>query len=166
MKATAIAIFSLLLIVWLQIYFLGAMRPLGILPNLLLVMLTYFALMRPASQALAVGVAGGLMLDLASGADFGIRLGFYSLFALVVVMTRQLGGSPDSLWTAIGLIVGGTVAYNLIVLASLILARADLNFAVIGRLILNETLINLAFGLVLSRFWRWLYRTGPETLRT
>lgn len=164
MRPTITAVGGVLLAVWLQAYFLGAMRPLGVLPNVLLVMLAYFALMRPASQTLAFGVAGGLMLDMASGVDFGIRLGFYSLFALVAVMTRQLGGSPDGLWTATGLILGGTIAYNLIVLASLIIARADVDLLVAGRITLSELLLNVALGLILYRFWRWLYRPGTEQL--
>lgn len=162
MRHTATAIAGLIMAVLIQAYFFGAMRPLGVLPNVLLVMLTFFALIRPASQSLAIGLAGGLMLDLVSGVDFGLRMAFYSLYALVVVFTRQLGGRHDSLWTWAGLITAGTVAYNLAVLSSLVISRQSIDFSTVGQIVLTELALNLGLALILGRFWRWLYRTGPE----
>ena len=164
MKSTVAAIFSLLVVVLLQSYFFGAMRPLGVLPNLLLVMLTYLAMLRPASQSLAVAILGGLLLDLISGTDFGLRMAFYSLFTLGVVMARQLGASLESFWSVVGLIAAGTVIYNLAVLGSLIIVRTEFSPLIAARLVAIELAFNLVFAALFGRAWRWLLKSAPEGL--
>ncbi len=162
MRYTIAAAAVLIVTVWLQINFLGAARPLGVLPNLLLITITYFALMRPASQTLAAALVGGLLLDFASGADFGLRMAFYSFYALAVVFLRQAGAASENLGSAAAIVALGTVGYNFAVLGSLILGRTQIPWLTVGRLIGLELLLNLLLTVVFHRLWMRLLRLPPE----
>jgi rod shape-determining protein MreD len=135
-----------LITVWLQLYFLGAIRPLGVLPNLLLVVLVYAGLAREATETVAVALGGGLLLDLASGADFGLRMAFYTVVALVVMVARQMGADFENLGLVLVATAIGAVLYNLVVLASLLAQHGSVGW----RLALSRTGWELVCDLVLA----------------
>jgi len=74
-----------------QVSLLPALRPLGVVPNLMLVMVTLIGLEGTASSALAVAVAGGVVLDLASGANFGLWTALLVLAALAAGLVHRAG---------------------------------------------------------------------------
>lgn len=149
-----------LLAVWLQAYFLTAWRPFGVLPNLLLVVLTVFAWVRPASQTLVLAVFSGLVLDLTSGTDFGLRMAFYSVFGLAVLFIKQLGAG-ESWWSDAALVAAGTLVYNLAVLAALALS-GGFELLPVARLILLELVLNLLLLVLLRRLLLWWFEPAAD----
>ena len=131
---------------WLQVSWFGHIRPLGVMPNLMLVIVVLFGLWSDATAALAAAIGGGFLLDLASGSDFGLRMAFYVVVVLALVAGKQLGLHADSLATPVLAVILGTVIYNLAVLATL--GTLPLNGVVVGR-VAAELLDNLVLlGLV------------------
>lgn len=139
----------LLVTVWLQVGFLGAWRPLGILPNLLMVVIIFAGLVRGATETVAMGAAGGLLLDLASGSDFGLRMGFYTVLALVVVVMRQTGANLENLSLVWLITAVGTLVYNLAVLVGVWSAGATVPLNLAGRRIGIEMVMNLILATLL-----------------
>lgn len=125
---------------WMQVAWFGHMRPLGIIPNLMLVLVVVCALWSQASITLGVGVGGGLLLDLASGdGNFGLRMGFFAFMALAIVAGRQLGLQSDSIVAGVVATIIGTLLYNLAILATI---NAGLSTIVVER-IGRELIVNL-----------------------
>lgn len=116
----------------LQASFLAAWRPAGVIPNLLLVVVIFLAATRPASGALAAALMGGLLLDLASGSDFGLRMGFYSLVALGVVVVKRLGGDYDDWALLVTTVIASALVFNLAVLANLAQAHIEISWRLAG----------------------------------
>lgn len=75
----------------MQVSLLPALRPLGVVPNLMLVMVTLIGLEGTASTALVVAVAGGVVLDLSSGANFGLWIALLVLAALAAGLVHRAG---------------------------------------------------------------------------
>src|SRR5258708_3129799 len=90
---------------WLQISWFGHVRPFGAIPNLVLIVVILMALWGSATSALATAIGGGLLLDAASGSDFGLRMGFFAVTALTVVAARQFGINVSSAITGIVVVV-------------------------------------------------------------
>lgn len=130
---------------WLQLYFLGNMRPLGVLPNLLLVVIIYAGLLRDATETLAIALGAGLILDLASGSDFGLRMAFYAVLALIVMVLRQMGADFENLGLVLATTAAGAILYNLAVLAGLAVQHGSVPLALalgsIGRELLLDLLL-------------------------
>jgi rod shape-determining protein MreD len=104
---------------WLQVSWFGHVRPLGVMPNVVLVVVVLFGLWSDATAALAAAIGGGFLLDLASGSDFGLRMAFYVVVVLALVAGKQIGLHADSLVTPLLAVIIGTIIYNLAVLATL-----------------------------------------------
>jgi len=130
---------------WLQVAWFGHMRPLGIIPNCVLLVVIMLALLSDASPALAAAIGGGLLLDLASGSDFGLNMAFYVVTALAIIAGRQLGLHATSIVTGVAAAILGTVLYNLVILATI---KAPLSGVVACR-IGRELLVNLILLLLL-----------------
>ena len=131
---------------WLQVAAFGHLRPLGVMPNVMLVAVILFSLWSDATPALAVAVGGGLLLDLASGSDFGLRMAFYVVVALAIIAGRQLGLHADLMITGAVAVVLGTLLYDGLILATLKAAPNGLIMGRIGReLIDNLALLTLAY---------------------
>jgi rod shape-determining protein MreD len=124
---------------WLQVSWFGHVRPLGIIPNCMLLVVIVYALWSDATPALAAAIGGGLLLDLASGSDFGLRMAFFVVTALTLVAGRQLGLHATSFVTGIVATIVGTLLYNLVVLATI---RASIGAVVISR-VGRELVVNL-----------------------
>lgn len=87
----------------LQVGFLAAWRPFGVTPDLLLAVVIALAFYTTASEALVCAMVVGLAMDLSSGADFGLRLGFYTVAALIVSLLTRAGVALDSAVWRLGL---------------------------------------------------------------
>jgi rod shape-determining protein MreD len=138
---------AVVLAAWLQVSWFGHVRPLGVMPNVLLVVIALFGLWSNATPALAAALGGGLLLDLASGSDFGLRMAFYVVMVLAIIAGKQIGLHADSLVTALLVVLVGTLLYDLVVLATL---GAPINATVIG-LIGRELIDNIVIlGVIMA----------------
>jgi hypothetical protein len=104
----------------IQLGLLPALRPFGVVPNLMLVVVTLVGLEGTASSALTIAVAGGLAVDLASGANFGLWTGTLVLAALVAGLVHRAGIELGGPLVAIVMVMVGTSLMALIVLAGLV----------------------------------------------
>jgi rod shape-determining protein MreD len=150
------------LILILQIAFLPALRPLGVVPNMILVLVILVGLTGTASLALGVALVGGLLLDLTSGADFGLRLGLLILTALATGFVHRAGLQAGGSVVALAVVAVATVVAHLTILAGLL---AQDGFAqwpwgfLIGTLTL-EIMLNLLIAMAL---WPLVKMVTPGT---
>lgn len=140
----------------LQLSFLPALRPLGVVPDATLVLVVLVGLASTVSRALAVALVGGLLLDLASGADFGLRLGLFVLAALTTGLVRRAGFHVTSLLVPLVLVAAGTVLADLIVLAGLASTVSSWPVGQLAGIIGLELVVNLLVMLVLRPLVNWL----------
>lgn len=146
MKKVLAAIFWVLAATWLQVAWFGHIRPLGVIPNVMLVVVILYGLWSDATPALAVAVGGGLLLDLASGSDFGLRMGFYVVTVLAVIAARQFGVHAEALLTGVVAAAIGTIIFDAVVLATAHIALNSVVFGRVGReLATNGLLLALAY---------------------
>lgn len=145
----------ILVVIILQVGFLPAWRPLGVVPDLLLALVLALGLYTTAGEALITALVGGLALDLSSGSDFGLRLGFYTVVALVVALLQRSGWLLDSLTWRLGLIALLTLAANGLVLAVMALHHARLPLQIvtarITAAIVLELIVMMAIGPLVRR---------------
>ena len=139
----------------LQLGLVPAVRPLGVVPNLLLGLVALVGLLGTASVALAVALAGGLVLDLASGADFGLRMGLFVLVALVAGLVHRAGLTLGGPVVALVLVAVATVVADAAVLAGLVGIATQWPLGLILARLGLEVVLNLGLTLGLSPLVRW-----------
>ncbi len=131
--------------VWIQVSFLAAWRPYGAVPDLLAVVLVAAAVALTATETAAIGLGGGLLLDLLSGADFGLRLAFYTFLALALVMVKRGGVALEQAAPQLLTVAAATLIFNVAVLAgiwhhlhpfSLVLGRVGAEMVLNGLILL------------------------------
>lgn len=122
----------IILVILLQVGFLAAWRPFGVTPDLLLAVVISLALYTTASEALICAITAGLALDLSSGADFGLRLGFYTVVALIVSLMNRAGVALDSAVWRLGLASLLVVMAHGVILIGMALHGVDLPFRIIA----------------------------------
>lgn len=110
-----IGFFVVALAILLQVNLLPALQPFGVVPNLALVAVVLVAVYLAISEALLAGAVGGLVLDLASGANFGLWTGVLILMCLVVGVVHRAGIELDRAWVAAALVVAGTLVIAAVV---------------------------------------------------
>lgn len=143
-----------------QISLLPTLRPLGVVPNLVLVMMVLVAVAMPTSEALIIAVVSGLILDLASGEHFGLWMGVMILITLVAGMLHRTGVELDRTWVALALVSGGTVCMSVAIwfgLAKFFSGPHLIGLA--GRMSL-ELVLNLGLTVVFIPLAQWLLRGG------
>jgi hypothetical protein len=152
-----------LLVLALQVAFMPALRPLGVVPNMALVLVALVGLTGTASLALGVALVGGLLLDMTSGADFGLRTGLLVLVALACGYVHRAGLHASGLVVALVVVAAGTFISDLAVLAGLI--RTGLGYwpggSLLGTMVL-EIMLNLLITLALQPLVRLVTPGGPE----
>lgn len=136
--------------VWVQFSWFGPLRPFDVVPSLMLIVVLVTALWSSATTALSTAVVGGLLLDISSGADFGLRTGFFTVVALAVIAARQFGLHAESVLTATGILTVATVVFNAAVLGSIGGAPVDWSvvwWRIAAEVMVNNVLLLLAFGM-------------------
>ena len=103
----------------IQVSLLPALRPLGVVPSLLLPVVVLIGLEGTASVALVAGVAGGLAVDLASATNFGLWTGLLVLAALTAGLLRRAGFELNGPAVALVMVTGGTVLSTAVILLGL-----------------------------------------------
>jgi len=119
MKRLALIALTIVAVV-LQIGLLPALRPLGVVPNIMLVLVVLVGLEGTASAALTMAVVTGLAVDLASGANFGLWTGTLVLAALAAGLIHRAGIELGGPLVAIVMVTVGTLVMTLIILAGLV----------------------------------------------
>jgi hypothetical protein len=99
----------------LQVSLLPALRPLGVVPYLALVLVVLVGLEGTASLALAIAVAGGLVLDIASGTNFGLWTGTLVLAAIVTGLLHRAGVELVGAVVASVMVAVGTLLMTLVI---------------------------------------------------
>ena len=142
--------------VLLQLSLLPGLRPLGVVPNLAVVVMVLAALNVVTSEALIVAAVSGLVLDLASGANFGLWTGEFMVIALVVGVMRRAGIELDGAVVAPGLVAAATIVMTFVVWLAMLPQGVHWTFGgVVGQLVV-ELMINLVLTIALTVPVRWL----------
>lgn len=152
-KVAAIAV----VVVWLQQATLPTIRPFGVVPNLVLVVVVLLASRLPLPTSLGLAVTVGWLLDSSSGSDYGLRTSFYVLLTLATAILRQIGSDLDNLSLQASLVVAATVLLNVAILVNLALLHVNLPLRIIALKLTAEIGCNLVLLLptkwVLSRLF-------------
>jgi len=130
----------------------------GIVPDVMLLAVVSWSVLRGPRAALPLALGGGLLLDLLSGGPFGAATASLVL-ASVVTGLEQLNLFRDSLWLPLLAGVLATLLYNgayMMVLA--LFGRTVQWLPTVRQVILPEIALNIA--LMYPVFWgmRWLHR--------
>lgn len=140
-RALFIVVVGVLVI--MQVSLVPAMRPLGVVPNVMLPLVIMIGLRATVSQALAVALVGGLAMDLSSGTDFGIHTGILVLAALVTGSVRRAGLSLGGPLLPVLLVAGLTVLAGIVSLGGLISAGGLSELTTGLGYVVRELVINL-----------------------
>lgn len=141
-------ILIVLVAAWVQISWFGQLRPLGVIPNVMIVTIVLFSLWANATSCMAAALGGGLLLDMASGADFGLRTAFFMVLALAVVAGRQLGMHAEAFITAVGVVAVATILYNIAVLTTFSASFSAIIPLRIGAELIDVTVLTAVIYLV------------------
>ncbi len=139
----------------LQVGFIPALHPFGVVPNIILALVVLVGLMGTATAALSIAVAGGLVLDLTSGDDFGLRLGLLVLVALACGMVHRAGWSLGGPAVALALTAAATLLAQVTVLAGLAGVAVRWPLDVIATTLWWELALNLMLVMLLRPLVRW-----------
>ncbi|HEX7259574.1 MAG TPA: hypothetical protein VF272_01430, partial [Candidatus Saccharimonadia bacterium] len=116
-------------------------------PSVMVIAVVLISLWGTASFSLASAIGGGLLLDMASGSDFGLRMAFFVVISLAIVAGRQLGLQADSWFSALALVALATFLYNAVIVATL---QAGVSGIILGRvgadMLITTTLALVVYG--------------------
>lgn len=148
----------------LQVTFLAGLRPWGVVPNLLLVVVLVAAVYLETSSAMAMALTGGLLADLASGSDFGLRMGAYGLVVLVAVTIRRGGLDLRRFGILAGATLVASLAFDLLVLIALAVTGGwRVELAVVAQRLTMGAALN---GMLLALVWPAANRRlGGDTVK-
>ncbi|GAC1369468.1 MAG: hypothetical protein NVSMB39_1310 [Candidatus Saccharimonadales bacterium] len=159
MKRAAL-IFVMTLAVALQVSFVPGLRPFGVVPNLVLIVLVLSAVMVVTSEALIAAAVSGLLLDLVSGANFGLWTGVLMLTALVVGVMRRAGIELDGFIVAVGLVAAATIVMAVVIWLTFAPHAVRWFAAEAAGRLLVELVVNLSLTLLLRAPIRWMFGGG------
>jgi rod shape-determining protein MreD len=148
----------LLIVATLQTSALPSFSLAGIVPNLMLLVVVSWSVLRGFRAALLLALGGGLLLDLLSGGPFGAATASLVLSSVVMGL-EQLNLFRDSLWLPLLGGVLATVLYNGAYLIMLtVFGRTVQWLPTVQRVILPEMALNVV--VMYPVFWgmRWLHR--------
>ena len=149
-------------VMMLQIFFVPALRPLGVVPNAILVLVVLAGLLSTASAALGTALAGGLLLDLTSGDGFfGLRICLLALLALAAGLIHRAGLELSGPIMALGLVAVATVVINAAALIGLIGSVSYWPPGLIFRTLALEILLNMGLTLLMRPMIKWTVQTEP-----
>ena len=154
----------IIIVLMLQVGFLPAWHPFGVVPDLLLAVVICLALYTTTTEALICAMVVGLALDISSGADFGLRLGFYTVVALGVSLLNRAGLALDSLLWRLGMATLITVLANGVILIGLYLHGADLPGRIVAQRLVVSVVVELILIMIVGPIVRRLASGGEGLL--
>lgn len=135
----------------LQTSLLPYLRPFGVIPNLVLIVVILAALTTTASRSIVMAVIGGITLDLVSGAAPGLATFSLVTVALLAILARRYGLEVDSVIGLSVLIIAGTILVDGLQIAWLRLDGGVFSVGAVTWLVAREALVNTIIALLL----RW-----------
>ncbi len=156
MKKAGLAL-AIALSVLAQVSLLPGMRPFGVVPNLVLIVLVLSALLVTTSEALIAAAASGLILDIISGANFGLWTGVLTLTVLVVGVMRRAGIELDGLVVAVVLVAVATIVMAIVIWTAFAPHAVRWFTAEASGRLMVELMINLSLTLLLRAPIRRLF---------
>lgn len=162
----AVLILLVTLAVILQVSLLPGLRPFGVVPNLVLVVIVLSALQVVTSESLMAAAASGLVLDLVSGANFGLWTGVLMLTTLVVGLMRRAGIELDGLVVAAMLVTAATIVIAAVVWLTFLTAAAHWPVSEAAGRLTVELVINLGLMILLRAPIRWMLGGGRPRAET
>jgi hypothetical protein len=139
-----------------QMSFLPALRPFGVVPDVALVLVVLVGLEGTASAALVLAVAGGLVLDLASGVNFGLWTAVLVLAALVAGLVQRAGIEPGGGAVAVAMVAAGTVVMAAVIWLGMANTVAHWPVGWMLTRLGLELVLNLMVTLALRPTVRWM----------
>ena len=162
MRRLAVIVLMSLAVI-LQVSFLPAIRLFGVVPNVALVAMVLVSLNVVTSEALSVAALSGLVLDLASGSNFGLWTGVMVLIALAVGVMHRAGLELDRVFVAFGLVAVGTLVITSVIWTALVPSVAHWPVADLAGRLTIELVINLVLTMMLRPLVRLLLGgSGPQ----
>ena len=144
--------------VLIQVSLLPALRPFGVVPNVLLGLVALVGLEDTASLALVVAVASGITLDVASGTPFGMWTVLLVLAALVTGLIHRAGLELAGGLVAGSIVIVGTIIMNV---GTLLSVAPVVSHWPVGRLLGQvglQLVLNLLLVWALKPLVKWV---GP-----
>ena len=126
MRTTLIWVLLIVTAAIIEATWLGAFRFQGVLPDLILLLVVYVAIISTEERAMATGLLGGLFQDVASNSSLG-----HHVLCLVVVgffvgkLSRRL--ITDSPAVKVGLVFGASLLHGLIYITVFYVQNPDMN---------------------------------------
>jgi rod shape-determining protein MreD len=151
-----VLILLVILAVILQVSFLPGLRPFGVVPNLVLVVIVLVSLQVGTSESLMMAAASGLVLDLVSGTNFGLWTGVLMLTVLVVGLMRRAGIELDALVVATILVAAATVVIAGVIWLTSVTKVSNWPMSVAAGRLMGELVINLGLMMLLRLPMRWI----------
>lgn len=149
-----------ILAIFLQVSFLPALRPFGVVPCILLPIVVFVGLYGQASTALVAALAGGLSMDLASSGDFGLWTGTFVLAALVCGYVHRAGVELITP-VAVIMVAVATLVVNVVLLTSVYGAPGPWS-AVFNNLVI-QVVLNFILTLAVGPLIRPVVRTSNNS---
>ncbi len=153
-----------LALIFVQIGFVSALRPFGVVPNLILVVVVVVGLQATLSQSLVIALIGGLALDITSGADFGLRTVLLVLAALATGFVRRSGVTLNGPSIALLVVAASTIIIDLGILANVAGSVRVWPVAKLIGMIGIELLLNSLLVLMVQPLYKRLKRERPEIM--
>lgn len=143
----------LVVVLVLQVSFLPALRPFGIVPNVALIVVAAAALRGPLVSAMVLALGAGFILDLSSGSDFGLKTGVLAFTVLICAFVVRSGfqlGVRSQLLTVVLII---STLMPLIVVPGLLFAGGRVDLATVISRWLTTLVLNSVLALVVGPFF-------------
>lgn len=141
-----------------QVSLLPAIEVAGVWPEITLVVIVAWTLLRGARSAIVWAIVAGIWLDLVSGGPFGM----YTLGLAAATFIAGLGGRTifrSHLLLALGMVAAATVVQDLIQYVLLVFTGAEILFPdALLRLTLPEVAYNMIAMIVVYPILAWVNR--------
>ncbi len=156
--------FLISLAVILQLSLLPALRPFGVVPNLVLVMMVLIALNTATSEALVAAVVAGVVIDLVGSVGFGLWTGVLMLVTLVAGLMHRAGVELHGVLVAVVMVAVGTLVTTFAVWSTLVTGGLGwpVSASFGGRLAI-ELVINLGLTVMMRPLAQWALAASGTT---
>ena len=159
MKRILVHFILIILCYILQVSVFSFFKLAGIVPNIMLILVVSFALMRGQTEGMLIGFFSGMLIDIMAGD----AIGFYALIFLFVGYTNGLLAKifyANNILLPLGMIFINSVAYNFIVYICqfLLRNRTDLGFYLM-HVMLPEVVYTFLIAIFLYNVFLWINQT-------
>ncbi|MDD2420806.1 MAG: rod shape-determining protein MreD [Heliobacteriaceae bacterium] len=131
----------------------------GVKPNLVLILVCFFAILNGSRAGGIFGFLAGLFLDLASGRYLGLNaLAFAAVGAVLGMLEYRL--YKDNLLVPMGSVFGGTILFHVVAFGLALFAGLRLSFNMVVDLLVLQTLYNTAAASLLYGYFLRISNEG------